>query len=141
MGVGRPCPPVRNDIVTPRHLFVLQLFLLVFILMFKIFLILCLRATLTALKSTQFFFCFKSVALELIQSGQLPPISQRLFIHFSTAFTNLLSFLRSLPPPSIGYLLIFSHPFLQRLAFSLIEPEITDTVRWEQRRPRLEDRF
>ena len=20
-GVGRPCPPVRNDIVTPRHLF------------------------------------------------------------------------------------------------------------------------
>ena len=21
MGVGRPCPPVRNDIVTPRHLF------------------------------------------------------------------------------------------------------------------------
>ena len=20
MGVGRPCPPVRNDIVTPRHL-------------------------------------------------------------------------------------------------------------------------
>ena len=26
MGVGCPCPPVRNDIVTPRHLFyVLQL--------------------------------------------------------------------------------------------------------------------
>ena len=21
MWVGRPCPPVRNDIVTPRHLF------------------------------------------------------------------------------------------------------------------------
>ena len=21
MGVGCPCPPVRNDIVTPRHLF------------------------------------------------------------------------------------------------------------------------
>ena len=21
MGVGYPCPPVRNDIVTPRHLF------------------------------------------------------------------------------------------------------------------------
>ena len=24
MGVGRPCPPVRNDIVTPRHLLVSQ---------------------------------------------------------------------------------------------------------------------
>ena len=24
MGVGCPCPPVRNDIVTPRHLFNLQ---------------------------------------------------------------------------------------------------------------------
>ena len=22
MGVGRPCPLIRNDIVTPRHLFV-----------------------------------------------------------------------------------------------------------------------
>ena len=23
MGVGCPCPPVRNDIVTPRHLFLI----------------------------------------------------------------------------------------------------------------------
>ena len=26
MGVGRPCPPVRNDIVTPRHFFFSFLF-------------------------------------------------------------------------------------------------------------------
>jgi len=26
MGVGRPCPPVRSDIVTPRHLFLTVLF-------------------------------------------------------------------------------------------------------------------
>ena len=24
MGVGCPCPPIRNDIVTPRHLFKLS---------------------------------------------------------------------------------------------------------------------
>ena len=25
MGVGCPCPPVRNDIVTPRHLFLIHM--------------------------------------------------------------------------------------------------------------------
>ena len=29
IGVGCPCPPVRNDIVTPRHLFGQRYFLLV----------------------------------------------------------------------------------------------------------------
>ena len=39
MGVGRPCPPVRNDIVTPRHLLNYQIILIQFCLaLYKAFL-------------------------------------------------------------------------------------------------------